>query len=248
MYDTFKRMADQQLFAARGADPYHQSHPLASERIAALAGIAKEKNWDKKDPPELQLRHDMMRAKLYGFLDGPGTIARRYLPSDQGLPARYARAIATYRHGDVRAALAQVDALIQAQPDNPYFYELKGQALLESGRASEAVPYLRRAAASAPHPLLIQVMLAQALIATKDPKLADDAIGYLRQAVASDPDIADGYAHLAMAYGRKGDYAQADLRLGAGRFRARRHPDRPPARGPRQGALSRRLARLGQGR
>jgi predicted Zn-dependent protease len=211
MYDTFKRMADQQLFAARGADPYYQSHPLASERLAALASITKTQYWDKKDSPELQLRHDMMRAKLHGFLEGPGTVARRYMPSDQSLPARYARAIATYRHGDVRTALGQIDALIEAQPDNPYLHELKGQALLETGRAAEAVPPLRRAAASAPNPLLIKVMLAQALIGTKDPKLADDAIAYLRQAVASDPDISEGYAQLAMAYGRKGDFAQADL-------------------------------------
>lgn len=211
MYDTFKRMADQQLFAARGADPYYLSHPLASERLSALAVIAKTQYWDKKDAPELQLRHDLMRAKLYGFLDGPGTIARRYSPSDQSLPARYARAIATYRHADLRSALGQIDSLLEAQPNNPYFHELKGQALLESGRPTEAAAPLRRAATTAPNPLLIQVMLAQALIATKDPKLADEAIAYLRQAVASDPDIADGYAQLAMAYGRKGDYAQADL-------------------------------------
>jgi predicted Zn-dependent protease len=211
MYDTFKRMADQQLFMARGADPYYLSHPLASERLLTLAVNAKTQYWDKKDPPELQLRHDLMRAKLYGFLDGPGTVARRYLPSDQSLPARYARAIATYRHGDLRTALSQIDSLLEAQPNNPYFHELKGQALLESGRAAEAIAPLRRAAATAQNPLLIQVMLSQALIATKDPKLADDAIAYLRQAVASDPDIADGYAQLAMAYGRKGDFAQADL-------------------------------------
>lgn len=211
MYDTFKRMQDQQLFAAQGADPYLQSHPMARERLAALSEIVKTPYWDKKDSPELQLRHDMMRAKLYGFLEGPGTIARRYPMSDQSLPARYARAISGYRFGNMRNALAQIDALIQAQPNNPYFYELKGQALLESGHPREAIPPLRRAVAGAPNPLLIQVMLAQALIATNDRHLADEAIAYLRRAVSSDPDIADGYAQLAMAYGRKGDLAQADL-------------------------------------
>lgn len=211
MYETFKRMQDQQLFAAQGSDPYLQSHPMARERLAALSEIVKTPYWDKKDSPDLQLRHDLMRAKLYGFLDDPGTIARRYPLSDQSLPARYARAISGYRHSDMRNALAQIDALIQAQPNNPYFYELKGQALLESGRAREALPSLRRAVAGAPNPLLIQVMLAQALIATNDPQLADEAIAYLRRAVSSDPDIVDGYAQLAMAYGRKGDLAQADL-------------------------------------
>ena len=87
------------LFAAQYADPYVQSHPMPSERIAALEGIAKgSPYWDKKDPAELQLRHDLMRAKLSGFLDRPDTIARRYPTSDQSLPARYARAISAYRH------------------------------------------------------------------------------------------------------------------------------------------------------
>lgn len=211
MYNTFKRMQDQQLFAAQGADPYLQSHPMARERLAALSQIVKTPYWDKKDSPELQLRHDMMRAKLYGFLDNPGTLARRYPMSDRSLPARYARAISTYRFGNMRNALAQIDGLIQAQPNNPYFYELKGQALLESGHARQAIPPLRRAASTAPDPTLIRVMLAQALIAANDPKLADEAIAYLRRSISSDPDLADGYAQLAMAYGRKGDLAQADL-------------------------------------
>ncbi len=51
--------------------------------------------WDKKDSPELQLRHDMMRAKLSGFLETPGTVARRFPASDHSLPARYARAISS---------------------------------------------------------------------------------------------------------------------------------------------------------
>ena len=106
--------------------------------------------WDKKDPPELQLRHDMMRAKIYGFMERRGTVLRRYPPSDTSLPARYARAISTYRHADLRNAVAQIDALIQTQPNNPYFHELKGQALLEGGRAAEAIAPLRRAVQLAP--------------------------------------------------------------------------------------------------
>jgi predicted Zn-dependent protease len=211
MYETFKRFADQILFASRGMDPYVQSHPMPTERISALAEISRTPYWDKKDPAELQLRHDMMRAKLFGYLDRPDTLLRRYPPSDTSLPGRYARAISTYRHGDVRIAVAQIDSLLQTQPNNPYFHELKGQVLLEAGKPSEAVAPLRRAAASAAQPLLIKVMLAQALIATNDAKAADEAIAYLRTAVASDPDIADGYAQLAIAYGRKGDLAQADL-------------------------------------
>jgi predicted Zn-dependent protease len=152
-----------------------------------------------------------MHAKLAGFLDRPDSVARRYPLSDQSLPARYARAIASYRHSDLRQAIEQIDGLIQAQPHNPYFYELKGQALLESGRPAEAIPPLRHAIQLASDPALIQIMLGQALIATNNTANANEAINLLRTAIMREPDAPDAYAQLAMAYGRKGDLAQADL-------------------------------------
>ncbi len=212
MYDTFKRLGDQMLFSSTTVDPYLQTHPMPADRVAALGDLARTSPyWDKKDSPELQLRHDLMRAKLYGFMDRPDAIARRYPLSDTSLPARYARAISAYRHGDLRDAGAQIDALIQAQPNNPYFYELKGQTLLESGHAAAAIAPLRRAVQLAPNPALIQVLLGQALVAVNDPKLAEEAVSILRTAMAREPEVPEGYTQLAMAYGRKGDLAQADL-------------------------------------
>src|SRR5438876_4732394 len=114
---TFKRMSAQFLFIARNADPYTQSHPMPAERVAALEALARTSpHWDKKDSPELQLRHDLMRAKIAGFLERADTVARRYPINDNSLPARYARAITTYRHADLRVAVGQIDALIQAMP------------------------------------------------------------------------------------------------------------------------------------
>ena len=153
MSETFKRLADQILYASQGIDPYMQSHPLPAERVRALEGMAKASpHWDKKDSPALQARHDLARAKLFGFLDPRDGVGRRYPISDNSIPARYARAIAAYRFGNVAGAIQQIEGLIQAQPQNPYFYELKGQALLEAGRAAEAVAPLRRAVQLAPNP------------------------------------------------------------------------------------------------
>jgi len=212
MHDTFKRLGDEIMFAAHQADPYVQSHPMPAERVQALETLARASpNWDKKDSPELQARHDLMRAKLAGFLDRGDTVARRYPASDQSLAARYARAIASYRHAGLRSAIPQIDGLIQAQPNNPYFHELKGQALLEGGRPAEAIGPLRHAVKLAPHPALIQILLAQALTASNDNKAADEAVTLLRGALAQEPESAEGYTQLAMAYARKGDLAQADL-------------------------------------
>lgn len=212
MYETFKRFTDESLFAARGSDPYLMSHPMPSERVAGLAEFARASPyWDKKDDAALQLRHDMMRAKTSGFMERQDTVLRRYPPSNDSLPARYARAISAYRHGDPRAALGQIDALIQQQPANPFFHELRGQALLEGGRPADAIAPLRRAAALANQAPLIEILLGQALVASDNKANAEEAIAILRAAVARETEAPLGYTQLSMAYGRKGDYAQADL-------------------------------------
>jgi predicted Zn-dependent protease len=212
MVELFKRLSSESLFNSRYIDPYMQTHPMPAERVAALETVGRASPyWDRKDPPELQLRHDMMRAKLSGFLERPDTVARRYPATDHSLPARYARAISTYRNSDLRQAIAQIDSLIQVQPNNPYFYELKGQALLEGGHPSEAVAPLRHAVQLSHNNALIEILLAQALNATGNTKLSEEAVAMLRSAIVREPEAPDAYAQLAVAYGRKGDLANADL-------------------------------------
>lgn len=212
MVDTFKRFANQVLLSSRYIDPYAQSHPMPADRVASLEEAAKQSpHYNKLDPPALQARHDMMRAKLVAFIERPETINRRYPPSDTSLPARYARAIAAYRFASVDDARRAVDGLIQTQPGNAYFWELKGQTLLEGGRPREAVEPLRKAASLTRDSNLIRVMLGQALVASGDNAHTDEAIRVLSQEVQRDPDIPEAFTQLAIAYGRKGDQAHAEL-------------------------------------
>src|SRR5215475_9609172 len=212
MYETFKRFTNESLFAARGADPYLQSHPMPADRVASLEQLAHASPyWDKKDDAGLQMRHDMMRAKSSAFMERQDTVYRRYPLSNTSLPARYARAITTYLHGDLNSALTQIDGLIQAQPSNSYFYELRGQALLERGKPDDAIPPLHKALALSDNAPLIEMLLGQALVATDNKAHTDEAITILRAAVARESEAPLGYSQLAMAYGRKGNYAEADL-------------------------------------
>ena len=185
---------------------------MPAERVAALEEIARTSPyWDKKDDPALQLRHDMMRAKISGFLERQDTVYRRYPLSNTSLPARYAHAITTYLHGDLNNALSQIDSLIQTQPSNPYFYELRGQALLEGGKPAEAIAPLRKAVALSNNAPLIEILLGQALVATENKAYTEEAITILRNAMARETEQPLGYTQLAMAYARKGDFAEADL-------------------------------------
>ncbi|WGD30786.1 M48 family metalloprotease [Ancylobacter sp. WKF20] len=212
MLKTFERLQNDQMFISQRIDPYAISHPMAAERIAVLEDLAhKSPYFDVKDPPELQARHDMMRAKLVGYTQTPDGVARIYGPQGNTLPARYARAISAYRYGNINDAIRQIDALIAEQPRNPYFYEIKGQAYLEAGRGRDAIGPLRRAVELSDGNPLIRMLLGQALIATNDKSLMDEAVRELNFGLQREPSSPIGWRYLAMAYGQRGDYPNADL-------------------------------------
>jgi len=218
MLDTFAYLANQGLGSLKYADPYVQSHPFPSQRIARLRDLARSSRYfSRRDNPTLQARHDMMRAKLSGFLDNPQTVLNRYPNSDQSLPALYARAVASYRRSGVNAFIPKIDELIRIQPKNPYFYELKGQFLFKSGESRAAIPALRKAVALAPKEALIRVLLAQALLANAqssgNPKSVDldEVISNLKLALIKETCSAIGYRQLATAYGLKKNIPQAML-------------------------------------
>ncbi|HWM30920.1 MAG TPA: M48 family metalloprotease [Methyloceanibacter sp.] len=209
MVETFELMADK-LKGIQGINPYLMSHPLPQQRITHLKElVTSSPYYEVTDPPELQLRHDLIKAKFYGFLDKPESVLNRYGTTDQSLPAAYARAIATYRQSGMKAALPQFDALIAAQPKWPYFHEVKGQFLFESGSVEAAVPPLREAVKLNPEEPLIRIMLAQALLGANKQQYVDEAITNLRTALAREDTSARGYRQLAAAYARKAEAAKA---------------------------------------
>lgn len=212
MLDTFAYFAEQGLASLKYVDPYVQSHPMPQQRITQLRALAHESPYfNRRDPPELQHRHDMMRAKLSGFLDNPQTVFNKYPRSDQSLPARYARTIALYRQSGLRSFLPHIDALIAERPNNPYFYEVKGQFLFKSGKPAEAIPPLRKAVSLAPKEGLIRILLAQALLSSESAAHLDEAIKHLRYALVRETTSAIGYRQLASAYARKGKVPEAEL-------------------------------------
>ena len=214
MLETFRSLADQSLGTLQFVDPYSQTHPLPQSRIADLRTLAEGSPYfGVKDPPELQFRHNMVKAKLLAFTNrtNPQLIFRTYPEKDQSLPARYARAIARYFTGGMKAAGGDLDQLIADQPNNPYFYELKGQFLLESGVTQAAIEPLRKAVALAPDAGLMRVMLAQALVATGDASLLRDALQHLQKALVKEKQSVIGYRQLAIVYDRLNRKPEAEL-------------------------------------
>jgi predicted Zn-dependent protease len=210
MLESFEVLADK-FRGVQGINPYLMTHPLPPERIARLKElVTSSPYYNNTDPPELQLRHDLVRAKLSGFLDKPEIVFNRYPKDNTSLPATYAHAIAIYRRDGVDAAMPLIDQLIAAQPNWPYFYEIKGQFLFESGRGKAAIEPLRKAVELGPNEPLIRIMLGQAMLGTEDPQYVDEAIRNLRTALARETTSAMGYRQIASAYARKADQAHAE--------------------------------------
>ncbi|MCB1496766.1 MAG: M48 family metallopeptidase [Bauldia sp.] len=219
MVTVLERLANQVLLSARSSDPYIQSHPLPADRVESVAALAaKSKYRNRKDSPELQARHDLVRAKLVGFTMTPQQVGRRYPPSDNSLPARYARAIAAYRAGALDPALKRIDELIRTQPDNPFFRELKGQALLEGGRPQQAVAPLAKAVELRPGSGLLRILYGQALVATEQKGNVDLAIKNLTVGLQRDPDVPVGWRTLARAFALNDNIPRAELATAEGLF------------------------------
>lgn len=190
---------------------FARTHPLSGERISRLElDYEADPAWNKPADPDLQKRFERVKAKLYGYLAKPGDTLKSYPEYLTAAPARYARAYAYHKEALIDKALVESDALIASEPDNPYFLELKGQVLLESGRPSEAIPPLRRATELTKSPLIAS-LFGHALIATENPAYYDEAKQVLRTAVQRDRENPFAWYQLGIIYAAEGDMPRARL-------------------------------------
>ena len=214
MLDTFQRFKEQEYLSDQFQDPFVRSHPLSAERLARLNQLVTTSPYfEQKDPASLQLRHDLMRAKLSGYLETPSAVFNRYPDSNTTLPARYARAIAKFFRGGggaLEAAVQDADAMIRENPSYPYFYELKADFLMRSGKMAAAVPSLRQALKLAPNSPLIRVELATAVQNIDSADAQKEAIDQLRKSLVEDAENGHAYRLLANIYYKQGRGPEAD--------------------------------------
>lgn len=212
MLSLFEQLANKSLASLDRADPYLFSHPMPFDRIRTLEQEAKKSPYfGKPDNPGMVLRLALAKAKLAGFMDSPQKVFQQYPTADQSLPARYARAIAMFRRGDIKNAMPVIDSLTAELPENPYFWELKAQAYMENGQAAKGIPAIRKARQLLPNNGLLTHLHAAILLSTEDPSISDEALSLLRLAKKTEPDMPVLYKDMARAYALKGDTARADL-------------------------------------
>lgn len=209
----FRRLRNQEYrLAIPQENSYERTHPLSGERIAILEELYQaDPAWEAPTDPALEARFQRVRAKLVGFVEQPNRTLTVYPVTDQSIPARYARAYAYHKNAYPERALAEVESLLNSEPNDPYFLELEGQILLESGRPEEAIAPLRLATEYSRNAPLIAALLGHALIATEDDGNFAEARQVLRTAVQRDNRNPFAWYQLGIVYAHEGDRARAQL-------------------------------------
>ncbi len=209
----FQRLQGQEYrYAVPQDNEYNRTHPLSSTRIANLEAVYKaDPAWNNTPNPALEARFFRVKAKLIGFVDEPQRVLTLYPESDQSAAGRYARAYAWHRSAYPVEAVREVDKLLKTAPGDPFYLELKGQILLESGKPQEAVPVLRAAVAADPDEPLIMTLLGHALIADENKADFAEAEPLLKRAIARDRENPFAWYQLGVIYDRKGDEPRAAL-------------------------------------
>lgn len=191
---------------------FYRTHPMTGDRIATLQDTyQRDPAWNAPLDSQLEARFQRAKAKLFGYLGEPAQVMRTYPETMTDVPARYARAYAWHRQAFPEKALAEANALLAKSPDDPYFLELKGQILLETGKPAEALDALRRATELSGNQPLIATIFGHALIATENPKNFAEAQQVLKNAVARDRENPFAWYQLGVVYAANGDMARARL-------------------------------------
>jgi predicted Zn-dependent protease len=212
LQDVLERFRGQEVLAVGNLDPYVLTHPLSTERMSLIerrVGELSGRAWP--DDAERDYWHKRLRAKLTGFLQDPARVLAEVERAPETEFTLYEKAIALHRLPDPDRAVAAADQLIAMRPNDPYYLELKGQILAESGRAAQAVPAYRKAAQLAPNEPLLKAGLGRALLQTDDPGANAEALAVLQEARREDLADASALRDLATAYDRAGNPGMATL-------------------------------------
>lgn len=220
MLTTFQRFQSALSLSGAKVDPYRISHPMPQDRISNLQTlIQKSPNYNKADSPALQQRHDMARFKIAAYTQGQAAASRMIAKNPGTLAAKYGDAQVTYLYGNLRSAQSKTDALISAQPGNPYFHELRGDILMKAGRPKEAAAAYGKAIQLDPAKSgLLPVMQGQALLAIGTPDAVKQAVAQINKGLERDRENISAYRHLAQAQGMLGNVAEAELATAEGYY------------------------------
>jgi predicted Zn-dependent protease len=212
MYHTFQRFANEEAMSAYKIDKFAVDHPSGQDRVFDLNDMVDASPYrEVQDSPESLHTFQMVQAKLAGFVLPVKEALNRFPESDTSEPARYARSMAYLRQPNLSKALTAINSLIAEEPNNPYFYEARGQIYMSMAKPAQAIPDYQKSVSLRPQAPQLRLALATAQLATEDATLATPALANLKAAILVEDDDVFTWYQTAQAYSMLKNEPMANL-------------------------------------
>ena len=212
MLEVLYKFANQEALSSNRQSVRVRSHPISRDRIRSLEQkVNKSQFINERDNEKTLFQYKMIQAKLDGFLNNPNDVIRKAKKDSSLIFNKYSLAVAYYRKALLKESLSALNEMINQYPNNPWFYELKGQVLYESGKIRESIIPYRKSLSISPNEPLLMVALATALNALENKSNAIEAISLLKKSLMHDQKNTQTWFQLAISYSRINDIGNAEL-------------------------------------
>ena len=212
MLEVLYKFANQEALSSNRQSVRVRSHPISRDRIRSLEQkVNKSQFINERDNEKILFQYKMIQAKLDGFLNNPNDVIRKAKKDSSLIFNKYSLAVAYYRKALLKESLSALSEMINQYPNNPWFYELKGQVLYESGKIKESIIPYRKSLSISPNEPLLMVALATALNALENKSNAIEAISLLKKSLMHDQKNTQTWFQLAISYSRINDIGNAEL-------------------------------------
>ena len=232
MADFMRRIAGERALPETRQSDYYRSHPGAGARLLVFEDHARKHGQDSPGISEAdEALLARIIAKIKAFTDAPmqtiGEIERAQnttrtdaasahdWPHFSDNDNLYRLSIAHYRRGALPRAMDFITQLQAREPSDQYLQEFAGDILLSMNKIDEAIASYEQALAGHEAPL-IEFGLGRAYLARADQGAAADyqnAVNAFSRAVKGEARWPGLQRQLAIALGRNGQLAEADLAL-----------------------------------
>ncbi|NOD34176.1 MULTISPECIES: M48 family metalloprotease [unclassified Ruegeria] len=206
MVELHRKFAGQELLSVANQDPYMRSHPTSRDRLRAAEAFLDEFGDKAVRNPSADYWFARVKGKLSAFLRSPSWTLRRAKEETDRDIRMMREASAHHQNRDLSRARAAIDEALAIRPNDPYYYELKGQILLENRQISKAVQAYQSAVEMAPNNALILAGYGRALLAQGN---TDQALTALEKARSRDFRNARLMQDLGIAYAKVGNNGMA---------------------------------------
>ena len=211
--DMMQRMAAQRALPESRQSRYYQTHPDAAERLSIYQDhVSRQTGKTTPISAEILAVVDRLETKMRAYVEPPQSVLAQFDDGD-ALNDLYAKSIALYRRGELEQAMTVIDNLIKMAPQDAFFHEFSGDILLSMGKPDAAAQAYEQAISIRPDSPQILLNYGRALIASSKTTNLTKAISALEQARDGEPKWTFAYRQLAIAYGRAGQFAAADITL-----------------------------------